>query len=200
MGKTLRPVPQVKSHINNLLDSVDDRFAITWKEKHTKKKNFDDWKHEAEQERPLSLNQMKELMMLCWEGNPELGIKRDFRVAFKMAEKLDAEGDIVGKAYFGEMLCKEPFCEVLRGLTCLGFAAGKGSDVAAFYLAEYFMRPPLKDLEIDVEQALIHYQLSLSLAQDDSNSNRSMTAKQLAFAKFQVDDLDETLSSSDSED
>ena len=197
MGKTLTPLPQVKNHLEDLLNSVHDPLAITWKEKHKKKKNFDDWKKKAEQGLSLSIPQMKELMILCWDGNPELGIKKDFGVAFKMAEKLQAEGDVQGKAYFGAMLCKGtgPIQDVLRGISYLGMATAMGSDIAAFYLAECYRVPPLEDLDINLEQALIHFRLSLRLALDDSNSNRSMTDEQIALVKVQVAEMDCSISS-----
>ena len=196
MGKTLTAVPQVKNHIKDLVDSVDNPLAITWKEKRKKKKNFHDWKNKAEQETPLSLPEMKELMVLCWEGQPELGIKKDFSVAFKMAGKLQAQGDIQGKAYFGAMLCKGtgPIKDVLRGVSYLGMATAMGSDIAAFYLAECYVDPPLEDLEFNLEQALIHFRLSLRLALDDSNSNRSMTDEQIALAKVHIAEIDCTSS------
>ena len=158
------------------------------------KKGFDYCKSKAEQDRPLSLSQMKGLMILCWEGNPELGIREDHGLAFKMAEELDVEGDIVGKAYFGAMLIKGtgPTQDVIRGISCLGFATTMGCDIAAFYLAECHLDPPLEDLDSNLEQALFHFRLCLRLALDEG---QYMTDEQCALAKAQVARLERAISS-----
>ena len=123
-----------------------------------------------------------------------MGIREDHGLAFKMAEELDVEGDIVGKAYFGAMLIKGtgPTQDVIRGISCLGFATTMGCDIAAFYLAECHLDPPLEDLDSNLEQALFHFRLCLRLALDEG---QHMTDEQCALAKAQVARLERAISS-----
>ena len=197
ISKTFTPLPQVKNHLEHLLDSVHDPLANTWKEKHQEKKTFDDYKSKAERDCSLCLPIMKKLMIVCWEGNPELGIKKDYGLAFKMAEKLQERGDIEGNAYFGAMLCKGtgPTRDVTRGISYLGYATQMGSDIAAFYLAECYLDPPLKDLDINLEEALLHFEMSLHIALENPNYDRHMTDEQCALAKAKVAQLKRALTS-----
>ena len=123
-----------------------------------------------------------------------MGIREDHGLAFKMAEELDVEGDIVGKAYFGAMLIKGtgPTQDVIRGISCLGFAMTMGCDIAAFCLAECHLDPPLEDLDSNLEQALFHFRLCLRLALDEG---QHMTDEQCALAKALVARLERAISS-----
>ena len=74
----------------------------------------------------------------CLDGNPDLYIKKNLGLAFQMFERLRAANDPDGTAYFGRMLCRGegPEKNIQMGLVNLGVAAGKGSTIAAFYLAD----------------------------------------------------------------
>ena len=84
------------------------------------------------------------------------------------------------------------FAAILLILAYLGFATGMGCDIAAFYLAECHLDPPLEDLDSNLEQALFHFRLCLRLALDEG---QCVTDEQCALAKAQVARLERAISS-----
>ena len=140
MGKKLFSSPVIKSYLEIMIikNGTQGDLANKWREKFEEKKRSDELIHKAENLCRLSVAEMRDVGRWCLDGNTDLCIKKNLGLAFDMFESLRAVNHPDGTAFLGRIFYRGEggFKNIQKGLVNLGVAAGKGSTIAAFYLAD----------------------------------------------------------------
>ena len=193
MGKKLFSSPMIKSYLETMIieNGAQGDLANKWREDFEEKKRSEELIHRAQNQCRLSMDQMRDVGKWCLDGNPDLYIKKNLSLAFRMFERLRAANDPDGTAYFGRMLYRGegPIQNIQIGLVSLGVAAGQGSTIAAVYLGECFGDPE-EDMaeDFEVEEAIRWTRLSLLRNQHEKNPNHKLSDYHVASIRKKLAD------------
>ena len=130
MGRTLLPAPQIKTHIQRLINSglIDGQEARTWKKKVA-----------AKEEKDIILakaldGDIQSMEVAAYRyARGIFGFEKDKAIAGYWSKKAHAAGSVFGMGITGSFLANGEGCAMneKEGLLYLALAAGEGSDWAA---------------------------------------------------------------------